>query len=466
MLAQSASWPDDTNHYPHEGLSLTRIINVTNISHMSDDSSNKMASTFVNREKEWKALEHAFAAGGLAVIYGRRRVGKTRLLVQWLAKNRGLYAQAIEGHPLLQMDQLFQDIKAGLEAPVAPRTWDDFFSILDHQKGPVVICLDEFPYLVQADPSLPSRLQRWWDHRAAKKLLLILCGSSRRMMHNALLDESAPLYGRSRLILNVGPMGYRDFCQALSLRREAAASFELFSMVGGIPKYWELIEGARTPILAAEALYFGYASYMENEPRRLLTDEQLGAATPISILEAVGRGAHKPSEIASRMGAPQTQIAKVLYALLDCGFLTRDIPLGQSQRNPKNVLYRISDPALRFWYQVYSQHKSRWRDYETSEKKRLITQHAATVFEDYARSQTPGSARYWEKVGEFDLVRPAKEGLAPERGVIVSEVKFRRLSEPERNGLLRGLEERWRRTEASRRWPAQRFEIIDTSFLR
>jgi AAA+ ATPase superfamily predicted ATPase len=425
-----------------------------------------MNTAFVNRDKELAALERALSAGGMVVLHGRRRVGKTRLLVQWLAKKRGLYTQSIEGQPLLQLDQLFQDVKTGLEAPVSPRSWEDFFSILDHQRGRVVLCLDEFPYLVQSDPSLPSRMQRWWDHRKTDNLLLILCGSSRRMMHNALLGESAPLYGRSRLILNVGPMEYWDFCRALDLRREVQASFELFSMVGGIPKYWELIAGARRPIPASEALYFAFASYMENEPRRLLTDEQLGGAAPGSVLEAVGRGAHKPSEIASRMGLPQTQIAKVLYALLDCGFLCRDVPFGQSQRNPKNVLYRIADPAFRFWYQVYSPHKSRWRGYPITDKKKLIVQHAAGVFEDYVRTRVPGAARYWEKVGEFDLVRAAKEGHAPEKGVIVSEVKFCKLSEPRRAGLARGLEQRWLRTEASRRWPARSFEIIDAGFLR
>ncbi|MBI5243963.1 MAG: ATP-binding protein [Elusimicrobia bacterium] len=425
-----------------------------------------MTGVFVNREKEFAALERVGSSGGLVILYGRRRIGKTRLLVQWLARRQGLYAQAIEGNALLQLDQVFQDLQSGLQAPVAPRTWDDFFSILDHHKGRLIFCLDEFPYLVAADPTLPSRLQRWWDHRAPKDLLLVLCGSSRRMMHSALLDETAPLYGRSRLILNIGPMHYLDFCRALSLRKDAAVSFELFSMVGGIPKYWELVGSMRTPIQAAEALYFGYASYMENEPRRLLMDEQLSAGVPISVLEAVGRGAHKPSEIASRLGVPQTQMAKALYALLDCGFLCRDIPLGQSQRNPKNVLYRIADPALRFWYQVYSPHKSRWRGYPAAEKKRLLCQHASTVFEDYVRGRLSGAGRYWEKVGEFDLVRPVKEGLPPDQGVIVSEVKFRSLGAAERSGLLRDMQERWRRTEASRRWPARRFEIIDADFLR
>jgi AAA+ ATPase superfamily predicted ATPase len=425
----------------------------------------RMDIVFVDRERELAALERAGASGGLAVVYGRRRIGKTSLLNRWLERQGGLYAQAIEAGPPLQLDQLFQDVKSGLDAPVAPRGWDDFLAILDHQRRRVVLCIDEFPYLVQSDPSVPSRLQRWWDHRTPRNLLLILCGSSRRMMHSALLNETAPLYGRSGLILNVEPMGYPEFCQVSGNARRHADSFRLFSLVGGVPKYWELLGHIRTPSDAAESLYFGYASYMENEPRRLLADEQMGGLSPVGVLEAVGRGARKPSEIAARHGAPQTQLAKVLYALMDCGFLKRDVPLGQSERNPKNVLYSISDPSLRFWYQVYSPHRSRWRSYPAAERRRLLNQHASTVFEDHVRARHPGSRRYWEKAGEFDFVRPVLEGASPESGVIVGEVKFRRLHRKERRRLQDDLRARWDLTSASRRWPAHGFEIIDASFL-
>lgn len=424
------------------------------------------AEGFVNRRKELAALEDLRASGGLAVVYGRRRIGKTRLLTRWLARRGGLFAQAIEASPALQLGQVFEDLRTGLEAPAAPRTWDELFGILDHQTRPLVVCLDEFPYLAQSDPTLPSRIQRWWDHRSRKDTALILCGSSRSMMHDALLTETAPLFGRTRLILNVEPMGFKDFCEALSVPEDNAASFRLFSLVGGIPRYWELI-GARHDLLeAADALYFGFASYMENEPRRLLSDEQIAGTSPVSVLEAVGRGAHKPSEIAGRVGVAQTGLAKVLYALMDCGFLNRAVPLGQSERNPKNVLYTISDPSLRFWYQVYSPHKSRWRSYSSAERTRLIDQHASSVFEDCVRSRHPEGRRYWERSGEFDMVRPAKPGGRLDAGVIVSEVKFRLLPERERSALLADIKARWHRTEASRRWPVSRFEVIDVSWLR
>ncbi len=87
------------------------------------------------------------------------------------------------------------------------------------------------------------------------------------------------------------------------------------------------------------------------------------------------------------------------------------------------------------------------------------------MFEDEVRSRYPGAKRYWEKSGEFDLVRPAKEGDSPQKGIIVTEVKFRLLRASERAGLLVSLQNRWQKTEASHRWPVKRFEILDATSL-
>lgn len=112
-----------------------------------------------------------------------------------------------------------------------------------------------------------------------------------------------------------------------------------------------------------------------------------------------------------------------------------------------------------------SPHRSRWRTYSTEAKRHLLREHASTVFEDYCRGLFPDAARYWEGDLEFDLVRSDPHSHT-ERGVIVSEVKWRRLSTPERKRLLKQIEEKWLRSTLRQRYPGVRFEVLDASVLR
>lgn len=418
---------------------------------------------FVNRVKEQAELAAAARKGGLLVVFGRRRVGKSRLLRHWLAENGGLYSQAIEGPLDMQLRQVFEDIKGRLDTQLVPKSWLELLEILRLQKKPWRLCLDEFPYLTAVDPSLPSVLQRWIDQSIPKGCLLILAGSSTRMMNDLFLNRSAPLYGRAHKLLHVRPMDYAAFCQACSLRPADSGSFEKYALVGGIPKYWEFVEKGADAIALAEALYFDFAPYMEQEPQRILRDEGVIGANAVSVLEAVGRGAERPSEIATRLGTAQTNLSRLLQQLLDASVLDRELPYGESVRTTKKILYRIADPTMRFWFRVYSPHQSRWSSYAADQKQKLIHDHASTVFEDACRTRFPGSGRYWEKDIELDLVAPDPEDA---KGLLVAEVKWRKLTTAERRHILSQLQEKWSRTTLSQKHPKVRFVIFDASELR
>jgi hypothetical protein len=421
-----------------------------------------MDFAFVNRERELEDLGRAAGRGGLFVIFGRRRVGKTRLVRRWLDARGGLYSQAIEGPPELQVQQVYQDLRSGLETGIEPRSWAEILEVLRLQKRPWTLCLDEFPYLAASDPTLASRLQAWLDRSIPRRSLLILSGSSTRMMHGLFLDRSAPLYGRASKLLHVLPMDYPAFCRACRLERRDPASFEKFSVVGGIPKYWEFVEPGQDAAALAASLYFDFAPYMEQEPQRLLKDEGVGGLGALSVLEAVGRGAERPSEVASRLGAAQTSLSPVFAQLLDASLLARDLPYGESTRSTKRVLYRIQDPTVRFWFRVYSPHRSRWASLPAAERRKLVHDHASTVFEDHCRALYPGAGRYWEAGLELDLVAPDPDDP---KGLVVGDVKWRRLSEGERKDLLRGLEDRWSRSALRRKHPKARFVVLDASLL-
>lgn len=422
-----------------------------------------MKLKFVNRENELSELDSAARRGGLLVVYGRRRVGKTRMLRHWLEARGGLYSQAIEAPPELQVQQAFRDLRPGLETQITPKTWPELLEILAIQKRRWVLCLDEFPYLTAVDPTLPSRLQKWIDHSLPDGCLVILAGSSTRMMHDLFLHRAAPLYGRATKLLNLRPMDYQAFCQACRQKPAIPDSFEKFACVGGVPKYWEFVENGQDTVELAESLYFDFAPYMEQEPQRILRDEGVSGLNAAALLEAVGRGAERPSEIAARLGTAQTNLSRLLQQLLEVSILTRELPFGESLRSTKKVLYRIQDPTMRFWYRVYSPHRSLWRTYTTAQKRRLIHEHAATVFEDFCRAKYPGASRYWENNIELDLVAPDPQDSGR---LLVAEVKWRKLTSAERKTILRRLEAKWSGCALSKRYPTVRFDLLDAAILK
>ncbi|MBM3883248.1 MAG: ATP-binding protein [Verrucomicrobia bacterium] len=419
---------------------------------------------FSNRQQELRELDEAAAHGGLTVLYGRRRVGKTRLLTEWLELRQGLYSQAIEGAPSLQLEQVWSDLRGPLHSELTPRSWSELFELLNLQRRELVLCLDEFPYLVASDSSLPSILQRWLDHRRGSRLTMLLCGSSTRMMNALFLNRSAPLFGRARKLLHVQPMSYGAFCAACGQEVAAAESFERFALVGGVPRYWEFVKPRQSVVELAEALYFGFAPFLEQEPMRILRDEGIAGINAVSVLEAVGRGAEKPSAMAARLGTAQSNLSRLLQQLLDANMLERELPYGESLRTTKRLRYRIADPALRFWFRVYSPHRSRWQHYAAAEKRRLIHEHAATVFEDCWRRHYPEASRFWEADVELDLVRTERDADGKEE-VVVSEVKWKALSAAERERIKRELPQRWARCGAKAKSQPVRFEVIDAGSL-
>lgn len=422
-----------------------------------------MSLKFVNRVREMAELDAAARKGGLLVIFGRRRVGKSRLLRKWLEDRGGMYSQAVEGPVEMQIQQLMADIRTQLGSQIVPRSWPEFLEVLSLQKKPWILCLDELPYLTAVDASLPSQLQEWLDHSIPRGCLLILAGSSTAMMNELFLNRTAPLYGRAQKLINVRPMDYAAFCEACGQKPGAVESFEKFSLVGGVPKYWEFVEKEQSPAELAEVLYFDFAPYMEQEPQRILRDEGVNGANALSVLEAIGRGAERPSEIAQKLSVPQTNLSRIFEQLLDASVLVRELPFGESVRTTKKTLYRIQDPTIRFWFRVYSPHRSRWMNYTAEERGLLVHDHASSVFEDVCRARFPGASRYWEKDVEFDLVAEDPENP---KSLIVAEVKWRKVNAAERRSLLATLEKKWERSALGRSRPKVRFEVMDASVIK
>lgn len=412
---------------------------------------------FINRKQELTELEHEL--GKFNIIYGRRRIGKSELLNQWMkTQKHALVSQAIECDSTLQLSQIIEDFSELLpSANLKVQNWKDCLAIFSMIKEECTLILDEFPYLVKGDPSLPSRLQRWVDREQPEHIRLICLGSSQTMMHSLFLDSSSPLYERASLIMKLDQLSYAHFCEYKKYDPLEENSFLNFSLVGGIPHYWSMIGKNSDPIVVADRLYFGRPARLESEPDRILKDEGTHGMQAKTILECVGRGCTKPSEIAGRLGIKQSDITRSLKVLRDASLLQRVQPFGENVRTTKRTLYEIQDPALNFWYEIFSPHRSRWHNYSSHKKLGLIRLHASHILESSYRDFVRGE-RYWEGEVEFDSIRFVDEEC---KNITISEIKYKQLDEKERRSLQQKVKMDFYNSKIKKRYNLHKIEILD-----
>ena len=402
---------------------------------------------FIDRGEQLRRLDAALAhPGALAVIWGRRRVGKTRLLIEWCRRRRGLYAVADQSAPPVQRRYLAAAVDRQFPgfADVEYPDWRALLARLAAEAGrngwPGPFVLDELPYLTAADPTLASVLQAWVDG-APGRPGVVLSGSSRQMMHGAVLAAGAPLYGRAREAFAVRPLrpGYLADLFPGAVARDLVVFYALW---GGMPRYWELAEPYGMDAgRAVDALVLDPAGPLHAEPDRLLLEEVPPAMALRPLLDVIGNGAHRVSEIAGRLGRPASSLARPLAALGDMGLVRRETPFGSEPRSGKRSLYRIDDPFLRLWFRVVAPARTALAeapretrlDYWRRHRRRL----EALAWEELCRMATPflhrsGSAlaglgpwepaqRYWRRgEPEYDVVARSTDG----RRLLVGEVKW------------------------------------------
>jgi uncharacterized protein len=405
---------------------------------------------FVGRHQEMERLDSLWRRrqGGLAVLTGRRRVGKTRLLVEWNRRHRGLYTVADQSAPEIQRRYFCEALAS--QFPVFQeasfRDWRAILKALVQQaaahgwKGPLV--LDEFPFLVASSPELPSVVQHWIDQDVATSgLVVAIAGSSQRMMHGIVLDSSAPLYGRAVEMMEVKPLRMADFTAATGIA-DPIACVKAFAAWGGIPRYWELAEPFAARLdEAVDRCVLDPLSPLHSEPERLLLDEVPPALALRPILDAIGLGAHRPSEIAGRIGQPATSLARPLQRLIEMGLVRREIPFGESEKSAKRALYRIADPFMRMWFRIVASHRALLAQAPAVVRRELWAKERSGLFasawEELCRQSVAfggdaraaltrkgpwvPAARYWQGSGpEWDVVSRSLDG---KRGLL-GEVKW------------------------------------------
>jgi AAA+ ATPase superfamily predicted ATPase len=315
---------------------------------------------FVDRIEESKRLEKVLNAAKptFTVVYGRRRLGKSTLLTRVLGKNDVYYlADATEAN--LQRELLAKMIAAtiipGFDQVVYPN-WNVFFDTLnDRTQHKFTLCIDEFPYLVSSSPDLPSILQKKLDSKQLK-FNIVICGSSQQLMYGLVLDAFSPLYGRADAVLKITPIKAPFIQEALGL--SAVDAVEEYAVWGGVPRYWELREGYTYLREAIESNLLSVNGTLYEEPLKLFKDDIKDVVKTATIMSYIGGGAHRLSEIAGRSGEIATNLSRPLAKLISLGYLTKEIPFGENEKNSKKSLYNIADPFMNFYFRFVVPNRS------------------------------------------------------------------------------------------------------------
>ncbi len=312
---------------------------------------------FIDRKKELSFLEEKWLEDKpqLIVLWGKRRVGKTELVKQFIKSKPSVYFFSENTSNKDQLRKFSLSIGKFFNEPLLETRgfaeWEESFKYIKEKNRKFVLVIDEFPYLIQSNPAIPSLFQLAWDEYWSKSnIYLILLGSSISMMETEVLGYKAPLYGRRTGQWLVEPMSF----DSVSLFRNEK-SFEdrltHYGIAGGIPAYWLKFDEDKRfyDNLSEHVLKKGQALYDEAE--FILKEELREPRYYFALLQAIASGKRKLSEIVNSTGINQPTANKYLSVLSDLRIVEREIPVTeQMPHKSKKGLYRISDEFFQFFF--------------------------------------------------------------------------------------------------------------------
>jgi AAA+ ATPase superfamily predicted ATPase len=323
---------------------------------------------FVGRKRELSLIQSEWESdrASLLILYGRRRIGKTRLLTHWI-KTEGPRALFWVATPTSSATQLRSFSKAlfGFEsdAPVpndfSYASWEQAFEqvarMAEHER--LVLVLDEYTYLTSQEKGLSGILQNAWDHKLKyTNLFLIISGSHLGMMVKEILSYQAPLYGRATARLKVQPLPYST-TKGVFHNYKTDERVALYSIFGGVPAYWEQFDPSISLDQNIKANILSNKYLSDEEPSFLLHDFIIAINNYADILREIATGAHRLQEIANGAGFDNRSVSKYLDNLIQTGFVERRIPVTTRGKS-RSGRYHISDPYLRFYYRFLAHRQS------------------------------------------------------------------------------------------------------------
>ncbi|MFP3289395.1 MAG: ATP-binding protein [Candidatus Micrarchaeota archaeon] len=312
---------------------------------------------FIDREEELKALEEGYASkkASFIIIYGRRRLGKTELIKQFLKGRNGVYFLATDEDITKQLKSLSSliGIRLGIEdlARFGTVDWESLFMRIANTelKERLVIAIDEFPHLVRADKAIPSIFQKGWElYLKDRNVMLILSGSSISIMQKEVLNQASPLYQRNTAIIKLKPLRV-DYAIRMASSPKFIDALKTYFIFGGVPAYYVYTEECKNFDEVLETI-FKQTSIFEDEISIILSEEAKNTGVYLDIIDFIANGVNRPSEIASKLAIPASEVIRYLNILLRIGIVEKSLPVTKKvERKSKGGVYEIKDNYALFW---------------------------------------------------------------------------------------------------------------------
>ncbi|MDE0691275.1 MAG: ATP-binding protein [Gammaproteobacteria bacterium] len=438
--------------------------------------------TFVGRRAELALLEQVYEAERSAFIpiYGRRRVGKSELILRFLEGRNGVYYLGKQSPATLQVREFLTEAARVLDMPIlaelrtedwgqALRTVVQQWSMLKPGEK-IVLALDEFQWIAGADPGVVSALQECWDRhwQRAGNVILLLCGSYIGFMERDVLGEKSPLFGRRTAQIHLQPFGYLEAAE-FHPRWSVADRARAYFLVGGVPQYLLCLSDGKSIASNFKEQLLSEFAPLYHEPTFLLREELREVAPYHAILFALARGAGTTAEIAAAAGLPDRSLHYYLQQLTDLGYVRRRYPLDGNRPSPKQVRFAIDDPLLRAWFRFVFPNTSGIRSggADTAYKERIapsLEAYFGTCFERLCREALPliyahegitaaaEVGEFWNAETQIDVV-----GLRNDNWTDLGECKWGTVRSPK--ALANELDHR------ARRYPNHRGATIGRRFF-
>ena len=318
---------------------------------------------FIGRERELDALNKLYKSNKFefAVIYGRRRVGKTALINEFIDKKKAIYFMGVESNAKQNLENFSKSImefSSGIETESSflsfQAAFEYVFKLAENER--IILAIDEYPYVARSSKSLASTLQLLIDkYKDTSKLMLILCGSSMSYMEDHVLAYKAPLYGRRTAQMKLLPFDFEETCRYFKNLSDEDKAL-IYGVVGGTPQYLLQMDDNLSVEENIKNTYLNPISFLYEEPTNLLKQEVREPAIYTAIITAIATGSSRMSEISSKVGEDTNVCATYIKNLINLGIVQKETPYGE--KASRKSVYSIEDNMFRFWYRFVLENNS------------------------------------------------------------------------------------------------------------